>query len=133
MPDVDDTKRAIAAMLRPTSIAVVGATDRLQYGGRLVNRTWLPHVMSKLRVQCRITAYMILRLRGLQEHQPRGSSGKNSDHIGLDTPLNGTLPSNRSPTLAGGGSAVSTRGGPSATAGNVLQPGGEPTQPSEER
>ena len=37
MPDLTNTQQAIAAMLRPASIAVVGATDRPQYGGRLVN------------------------------------------------------------------------------------------------
>jgi len=36
MPNVTNTQQAIAAMLRPTSVAVVGATDRPQYGGRLV-------------------------------------------------------------------------------------------------
>jgi acetyltransferase len=36
MPNLTDPKPAIAAMLRPKSIAVIGATDRL-YGGRLLN------------------------------------------------------------------------------------------------
>lgn len=37
MPNTTSAQQAIRAMLRPASIAVVGATDRLQYGGRLVN------------------------------------------------------------------------------------------------
>lgn len=37
MKSENTTKSAIAAMLQPRSIAVVGATERLQYGGRFLN------------------------------------------------------------------------------------------------